>query len=136
MGRTALKDTIIPVGGGPDGSAPVFVTAGSRIISSFYALHRKTSVFGEDVELFDPDRWNNINPGPWEFMPFGNGPRSCAGQHKALLEAAYLLVKMVKRFVRIDSRDQKEWAGEWNLVVKNFNGCKVALFSEQIESNL
>ena len=87
------------------------------------------SVFGKDVELFNPDRWNQITPGPWEYMPFGHGPRSCAGQDKALIEASYVILAMAKRFVRIESRDERDWVGEWKLTVKNLYGCKVALFA-------
>ena len=130
LGRTAMRDTVLPSGGGPDGTAPIFVRTGSRTLSSFYGLNRNPSVFGPDVESFNPLRWNHIKPGPWEYMPFGHGPRSCPAREIALIEASYVILAMVKRFTRIESRDRREWAGEWKLTVRNLHGCKVALFTE------
>lgn len=127
-GRTALRDTILPSGGGLDGSAPILVTAGAITINSIYTLHRQTAIFGDNLETFDPDRWSRVKPGPYEYLPFGNGPRRCAGQHKALIEAAYLIARLTQRFARIESRDDRDWAGDWKLTVTNVNGCKVALF--------
>ena len=125
-GRTSLRDTVLPRGGGPDGSAPIFVPADSRIITLFYGLHRNRQVFGEDIESFRPNRWNDINPGPWEYLPFSNGPRVCIGREKAMGEAAYIIARMAQRFEKLESRDDREWAGQWALTVKNANGCKVA----------
>lgn len=125
--RVTMTDTVLPKGGGPDGSAPIFIPAGSKVSASFYTLHRQPSVFGEDVELFNPDRWNHTSPDSWEYMPFGHGPRSCAGRHKALSEASYIIGRLADKFVRIESRDDQPWTEEDKLVVKNFNGCKVSL---------
>jgi hypothetical protein len=30
-GRTAVRDTTLPVGGGPDGKSPIFVKAGTQV---------------------------------------------------------------------------------------------------------
>ena len=127
MGRIALNDTTLPKGGGIEGNSPIFVPAGSRAVNSFYALHRVASVYGENVEVFDPHRWDTIKPAFWEYMPFGGGHRSCVGQQKALAEASYVLVKMAHMFRRIESRDDRDWAGEAKLTARNANGCKVAL---------
>jgi len=127
LGRTALNDTKLPVGGGTDQNDPIFVPKGSMVVMSSYALHRDPSVFGNDVESFNPDRWNDIHPGQWEFMPFGGGQRACMGQQKVFVEAAYLLVRMTGTFETLESRDNAEWKGELKLTCKNANGCKVAL---------
>lgn len=100
---------------------------------SQYALHRDPSIFGEDVESFNPDRWNHISPGPWQYMPFGGGPRNCLGQQKVLVEAAYTLARMAVRFETLESRDEKPWKGDIKLTCKNANGCKVALYREAVK---
>ncbi|KAF7912144.1 uncharacterized protein EAF01_001165 [Botrytis porri] len=127
--RIALVDTTLPTGGGPDGRAPIFIPAGRKVSTNFYTLHREKSVFGDDIEIFNPDRWNHISPSNWEFMPFSHGPRSCAGRHKALGEASYIIARMATQFQRIESRDDRPWTEDVKLVVKNGNGCQVALFS-------
>ncbi|ESZ92447.1 hypothetical protein SBOR_7164 [Sclerotinia borealis F-4128] len=126
--RVATADTTLPTGGGPNGTAPIFIPTGTRVSTNFYTLHREKSVFGEDIELFNPDRWNHISPNNWEFMPFSHGPRSCAGRHKALGEASYIIARMAAQFERIESRDDRPWTEELKLVAKNGNGCQVAVY--------
>lgn len=128
--RIALSDSILPAGGGPDGCAPIFVPAGSKVSTAFNTLHREPSIFGEDVEVFNPDRWNYISPESWEYMLFGHGPRSCAGRHKTLSEASYVIGRLADKFARLESRDNLPWTGEDKLVVKKFNGSRVALYKE------
>lgn len=67
MGRIALCDTVLPVGGGPDLSAPIFVPKGTKVEVGQYSLHRDPRVFGEDAEAFRPELWDSINPSQWEF---------------------------------------------------------------------
>ncbi|TGO61344.1 hypothetical protein BCON_0028g00320 [Botryotinia convoluta] len=127
MNHVALRDTILPRGGGTNGESPIFAPKGTTIYTNQYALHRDEKAFGNDVESFKPDRWDSVNckPTPWEYMPFGGGPRACVGQQKALVEAAYTVAKIVQVYKGLESRDHKHWEGEWKLTAKNLNGCKV-----------
>ncbi|KAI0006842.1 cytochrome P450 alkane hydroxylase-like protein [Xylariaceae sp. FL0662B] len=127
LGRVALCDTILPMGGGPNHDAPVFVPKGTMAQVGFHALHRDPRVFGEDFEAFRPERWNSINPGQWEFMGFGGGSRACLGRQKSLVEASYVLARMAMQFEKLESRDDRDWKGEMKLTCKNGNGCKVAV---------
>lgn len=72
-------------------------------MAEFYTLHRDKEVYGEDVENFNPDRWESIRPGPWQFMAFGGGQRVCLGQQKALAEASYTLIRLAQAFQRVES---------------------------------
>jgi len=134
--RVSAVDTILPTGGGHDGCSPIFVPVGSKIITSFYTLHRQPSVFGKDVETFNPDRWDHISPDSWEFMPFSHGPRSCAGRYKALTEASYIIGRLADKYARIESQDDQPWTEDVKLVVKNFNGCKVSLYAHEKKETL
>jgi len=128
LGRTALVDTQLPTGGGPDGKSPIFIPVGTMLECSFFALHRDVEVFGENVEEFDPSRWEIIHPDTWEFLPFGSGPRSCLGKEKALAEASYILIRIAQRFENLESRDSRPWKGERKLTCSNANGCKISLY--------
>ncbi|TGO23296.1 hypothetical protein BPAE_0137g00160 [Botrytis paeoniae] len=77
--REAVRDTCLPHGGGEDGQAPLFVKAGTQVLYSVYSMHRRKDLFGEDVETFRPERWDQIQP-KWEFLPFNGGPRICLGR--------------------------------------------------------
>ena len=77
--RHALKDTCIPVGGGPDGTKPVYVKKGVNVDYSVYMIHRRKDLWGEDADEFRPERWDGRRTG-WEYLPFNGGPRICIGQ--------------------------------------------------------
>lgn len=126
LGRIALYNTQLPVGGGDDGSSAIFVPKGSLVMTNHYALNRDCSVFGDNIEEFDPDRWNTIHPEQWQFMPFGGGQRACMGQQKALVEASYVLVRLAQSFDSIESRDPAPWKGQLTLTWKKAGGCKVS----------
>ena len=78
--REALKDAVLPFGGGQDGTGRLFVPKGQFLTWSTYSMHRRKDVFGEDANDFRPDRWvdteeeKGIRPG-WAFLPFNGGPR-------------------------------------------------------------
>ena len=55
--RSAIKTTTLPVGGGPDGKAPVLVPAGTPVGYCVYVMHRRKDLYGEDAEEFRPERW-------------------------------------------------------------------------------
>jgi len=51
LGRAALRDTILPVGGGPDGYSPIFAPKGTRFDISFYSLHHLPEIWGPDAGI-------------------------------------------------------------------------------------
>lgn len=80
--RQSLKDTVLPRGGGHDGSKPVFIRKGQRVLISTYALQQRSDIWGDDPGSFRPERWKNRKAG-LEFVPFGGGPRKCVGRESA-----------------------------------------------------
>ncbi|KAL6900149.1 n-alkane-inducible cytochrome P450 [Trichoderma evansii] len=67
--RVAICNTVLPVGGGRDGTSPVFVAKGTQVACCAYAMHRRADIYGEDSHEFRPER-----------------PRLCIGQQYALTE--------------------------------------------------
>ena len=61
--RTAVVDTILPLGGGEDGKSPIFIPKGQIVQYSVYAMHRRKDLYGEDAEEFKPERWDTYRPG-------------------------------------------------------------------------
>lgn len=132
MTRIALRDTVLPTGGGPNGDAPVFVPKGTIVSSAFFKLHRNKDVYGEDVESWRPERWENfkISSLAWKFMPFGGGPHACPGQQLALNHVSFVLARFLKAFNKIENRDPvREFVPVYKLVTASKNGAKVALFT-------
>lgn len=132
MTRIALKDTVLPRGGGPKGDAPIFVSKGTIVSSVFFKLHRNKDVYGEDVELWRPERWENLKllELAWKFVPFGGGPHACPGQQLVLNRVSFTLTRLLKAFDRIENRDPvQEFVPLHKLVTASQNGVKVALFT-------
>ena len=104
-GRTALHDTTLPHGGGPDESSPIFIPKGTQVAYTVYAVHRQREFWGNDANEFRPDRWTEKRPNshPWDFLPFNGGPRICLGQQFALTEASYTIVRILQNFESISA---------------------------------
>ncbi|KAF7846157.1 hypothetical protein BT93_L5092 [Corymbia citriodora subsp. variegata] len=88
--RSAVRDTVFPSGGGPDGTSPLYVAKDTKVIINIQVACRQKDVFGDDAEAFNPDRWDNIRPG-WNYIPFAGGPRICLGR-KRILKLSYNLI--------------------------------------------
>lgn len=78
--RYANKNTTLPLGGGPDGLSPIFIEKGERCVYSVYAAHRRKDIYGEDADIFRPERWGEGKARGWDFLPFNGGPRICIGR--------------------------------------------------------
>ncbi|KAL1590426.1 hypothetical protein WHR41_00764 [Cladosporium halotolerans] len=105
--RVAIRDTTLPVGGGPDQSSPVAVRKGQVVTFSVYAMHRRTDLWGEDALEFRPSRFEVRVPA-WQWLPFLGGPRVCLGQQFALTEAGFLLVRLLREFDQVQPVDEVE----------------------------
>ena len=79
MERECLEDIVLPCGGGLDGTKPVFLPKGQRVMISIYAMQQRCDIWGDDPEVFRPERWEGRKAG-FEFIPFGGGPRKCVGR--------------------------------------------------------
>ncbi|KAL5340880.1 cytochrome P450 [Aspergillus crustosus] len=126
--RVATKDTTIPTGGGPDGKSPIAVKKGQEIFYSVYALHRRKDIYGEDADVFRPERWEDLRL-VWEYLPFNGGPRICLGQQYALTEVSYTLVRLMQRFLTLENGEPEiiEPVKQWKLNLVHAGGVKVRL---------
>ncbi|KAH8702362.1 cytochrome P450 CYP4/CYP19/CYP26 subfamily [Talaromyces proteolyticus] len=106
-GRTATTDTCLPVGGGLNGTAPVYIKKGERVNYSVYGMQRRKDIWGPDADEYIPDRWASHRYG-WEYLPFNGGPRICLGQQFALTEAGYVITRLVQMFDELVAVDPKE----------------------------
>ncbi|KKY25507.1 putative cytochrome p450 [Phaeomoniella chlamydospora] len=109
MVRIALRDTTLPVGGGPTGKLPIYLRKGDVMHCNRYLMHRDPDTWGPDAEEFIPERWEDIRP-MWRFVPFGGGPRICPAHVLVTTEASYVLTRFAQKFKTIEARDQREIA--------------------------
>ncbi|KAL3463005.1 n-alkane-inducible cytochrome P450 [Aspergillus heterothallicus] len=129
--RQAIRDTVLPLGGGPDGLSPVFVPKGTLVCYNLYALHRRTDIYGADADEFRPERWMDGKLRPrWGYLPFNGGPRICIGQQYALTEVAYVLVRMVQEFRGLVGTGRGVWEESLALTVCVNGGVNVVLLPD------
>ncbi|KAF7922347.1 uncharacterized protein EAE97_011089 [Botrytis byssoidea] len=125
--RGAVCDTILPRGGGPPGTSPILVKAGTLITPNSWVFHRLAPCYQPDPEAFRPERWEHLRPG-WNYLPFGGGTRMCAGRNLGLTEMAYVLARLVQEWEGVECRDEvAEWVEEMKLSVESGNGVKVGV---------
>ncbi|KAK9490791.1 cytochrome P450 [Lipomyces doorenjongii] len=109
--RCAVRDTVLPVGGGPDGKSPVLIRKGDTVVYSVYVMHRRKDFFGDDADEFIPERWAEGKSWSWEYLPFNGGQRICLGQQYALTEAGYTIVRLLQEFDTLESTEPPETEG-------------------------
>ncbi len=91
IARVAARD--LSVGG-------FCVPKGSSLVMSQWVTHRDPRYF-ENPEAFIPERWTDEfskRLPSFAYFPFGGGPRVCIGASFAMVEAALLLVTILKKF--------------------------------------
>lgn len=124
----AVRDTVLPFGGGKDGLSPVLVPKGTLVCYNIFAMHRRKDLYGQDSEEFRPERWEDGSLQPrWGFLPFNGGPRICIGQRYALTEVGYVLVRMAQEFRTLESRNPGPWKESLTLTLCSWEGAKVCL---------
>jgi cytochrome P450 len=81
------------------------VPRGTMVFASPWVTHRHPS-FWPDPDRFDPTRFIGDQDRPrYAYFPFGGGPRSCIGEHFAMLEATLLLTALLARY-RVEAVDR------------------------------
>lgn len=94
-GRTATRDIAV------DGYR---VQQGSMVLVGVFGMQRDPALWDNPLD-FDPARFapeNMTGQDRWRYIPFGAGPRTCIGDHFAMLEATLALATIV-RDVEIES---------------------------------
>ncbi|CAH6419084.1 Cytochrome P450 [uncultured virus] len=81
----------------------IIIPGGTSILISPLILQRKKELWGEDAEIFKPERFDkqsqsggyNYTP---HFFPFALGPEACPGKHFARLEAAVVIQALFRQY--------------------------------------
>lgn len=78
------------------------IPCGTEILIPILALHHDQSIWGNDVNEFNPARFAEglarASKHPFALIPFGLGVRNCIGQNLAILQAKLALAIILKRF--------------------------------------
>ncbi len=94
VGRYTLRDLEL---------GDAFLPAGTLVLVNIYGMHRSPTLY-EQPDRFMPERFLPANEAAIPkraYLPFGTGPRTCVGNHFALLEGRLALAILAQR-VRLD----------------------------------
>ena len=74
------------------------IPAGSSVRISPYIIQRN-SRYWANPNTFDPNRFENSKEIlPFTHIPFGAGPRLCAGRNFAMMEMVFIVAKLIKKY--------------------------------------
>ncbi|KAK7425512.1 hypothetical protein QQZ08_007953 [Neonectria magnoliae] len=90
----------------PEGGATIsgkFFPAGTIVGINSWVEHHNRSIFGEDADVFRPERWlttdaDRLSMMSRHWMPFGLGSRTCIGRHISTLEISKLIPRLLHEF--------------------------------------
>lgn len=87
-----------------------FIKGGTIVGCSAWVIHRNKDIFGQDVDVFRPERWlvdenkdkvaeeKRIKEMSGVMLQFGMGSRTCIGKNISLLEIYKLVPTVLRRF--------------------------------------
>ncbi|KAI6029284.1 cytochrome P450 [Pisolithus microcarpus] len=85
----------------------VLVPKGTRVIASVAAYNRNKDMWGEDADVYNPDRWldgiakdkKEVATGVYSsLLTFGSGPHACLGWRFATIEVQAFLAEIFSQF--------------------------------------
>ncbi|KAG6828596.1 hypothetical protein H0H92_007337 [Tricholoma furcatifolium] len=81
--------------------------SGTVVSVPSYTIHRDTEVWGDDVEVFRPERWFERDQAKMQktFNPFSVGPRACVGRNLASLELQIICASLLRRYEFVLERE-------------------------------
>lgn len=74
------------------------IPAKTQLHSALIAVHHDPEIWGEDANRFNPLRFTEPRKHIASFFPFGLGPRICAGQNLAMVEAKIIVATIIQRY--------------------------------------
>jgi cytochrome P450 len=102
---TGLGSKLVPPGG--DTINGVFLPGGTKVGANYWALMRRTDIFGTDATAFRPERWLEASPEQLAKMEkvqelvWGYGKYVCLGRSVALMELNKILIEVSCRTVNV-----------------------------------
>ena len=107
-----LLERIVPRGGAE--IKGVWLPEGTVIGMNPWCASRDKSTYGQDADVFRPERWLEANEERLKimdrnFLAFGAGTRTCLGKNISLLEMSKLVPQLLRRFDFDLSDPDREW---------------------------
>lgn len=102
--------------------------AGTEVFVSIYHTHRIPEIY-PDPQVFNPSRWENFHPSPYEYNPFSAGPRTCIGAAFAMMEIKIILAMLLQSF-RLEYIPQRQIDRSGLITIKPKYGMPMMVHSQ------
>jgi len=99
---------------------------GTLVIVALPLVHRRPETY-PDPYAFNPERWLDIDPEPYAFLPFGGGVRRCIGAAFAQYELETALRTILSRARLRPARPRPEHPRMHHVIVVPSRGARVVL---------
>ncbi|WP_171186801.1 cytochrome P450 [Alienimonas chondri] len=76
---------------------PLTLPPGSPVIFSQYVTHHMPDLYPDPMP-FKPERWEDLKPPSYGYIPFGSGPRLCLGAMLAMTVLKTVIPSVMKRY--------------------------------------
>ncbi|KAK3676072.1 hypothetical protein LTR78_004264 [Recurvomyces mirabilis] len=89
-----------------------WIPGGTTVIVNANAIHMDKTIFGEDADVFNPDRWLDGKRAAVmarHVISFGYGPRICVGRHITMVEMYKLLPTLLREYHFEFKTPETEW---------------------------
>ncbi len=93
------------------------IKPGDSLVFSQSIIHKKKNLWGEDADLFRPERFQQMSTDKYAYFPFGGGPRLCVGKSLAEMEIKTILARLVKKFT-LSLEDKQHPGYEYSLTLR------------------
>jgi len=93
-----------------------------------YTIHRDKGVWGDDADVFRPERWFERNQTAIQktFNPFSYGPRACVGRNLASMELQIIISSIFRRYDIVLQDSEKPFDTREGFLRKPLE-CKVGI---------
>ncbi|KAF8329218.1 cytochrome P450 monooxygenase [Amanita rubescens] len=93
-----------------------------------YTIHRDVNVWGEDVEVFRPERWFERDQSLMQktLNTFSVGPRACVGRNLAMMEMRIVAASLFRRYSFVLERPEEQ-VEIWEGFLRKLVSCRLGI---------
>lgn len=109
-------------------SRNITLPKGTVIAISAKALHTNKEFWGDNLEVFDPDRFATQHKRhPYSFAPFSAGPRNCVGYKYALLSMKVITIQTMRAYRLVTEEKFEDFECVFKIMLKKKGGCNLKI---------
>ncbi|KAF8348539.1 cytochrome P450 monooxygenase [Amanita rubescens] len=93
-----------------------------------YTIHRDVNVWGEDLDVFRPERWFERDQSAMQktLNTFSVGPRACVGRNLAMMEMRIVTASLFRRYSFVLERPDEE-VEVWEGFLRKLVACRLGI---------